>query len=129
MTNNDELTRAPEQPQPAPAPPTPPRSPYFTLGVVGFALSLIAILNIAGLVISIVALVKSRRRGFRNGFALAGVIIAGVGVGIGLIILGTAIPTLVDAAQTCARLGTGVHELDGATYTCTPTSFQVYHPF
>ena len=41
----------------------------------------------------------------------------------------TAVPTLIDASQTCARLGDGVHELDGATYTCTPTSFSVYRHF
>lgn len=132
MTNNEELAVAPAQPSPAsaPMPVAPPqKNPAFTLGVVGFALSLIAFLNIAGLIISIVALVRSRRRGFSNGFALAGIIIAGIGVGIGLIIVATAVPTLIDASQTCARLGDGVHELDGATYTCTPTSFSVYRHF
>ena len=35
--------------------------------------------------------------------------------------------TLVGAAQTCAQLGTGVHVVGSATYTCTPTSFYVHY--
>ena len=105
------------------------RNPYGTLGVVGFALSLLGPLSIAGLIISIIALVKSKRRGFGNGFALAGIIIAGVGLLVALLFAAFAVPALVDAAQTCARLGEGVHQVGDATYTCTPTSFHVQHGF
>ena len=122
-----------ELPAPAPytavAPPVAPRNPYATLGVVGFALSLLGPLSIAGLIISIIALVKSKRRGFGNGFALAGIIIAGVGLVAALLIAAIAVPALVDAAQTCARLGDGVHQVGDATYTCTPTSFNVHRGF
>jgi hypothetical protein len=102
------------------------RNPHFVLGVVGFALSLIAVLNIVGLTLSIISLVRGRRAGYTNGFALAGVIIGGLGVLLLVIVAAFAVPALVDAAQTCARLGDGVHELNGATYTCTPTSFSVH---
>ncbi|SKA96541.1 hypothetical protein SAMN06295879_2264 [Agreia bicolorata] len=105
------------------------RDPHFVLGVVGFALSLIAVLNIVGLTLSIIAFVKSKRAGFTNGFALAGIIIAGLGVLFIVIIAAVAVPALIDAAQTCARLGNGVHELNGATYTCTPSSFNVHRGF
>jgi hypothetical protein len=100
--------------------------PGFVLGIVGFALSLIAVLNIVGLILSIISLVKSRRAGYTNGFALAGVIIGGLGVLLLAVIAVLAVPALVDAAETCARLGDGVHEVNGATYTCTPTSFGVH---
>jgi len=105
------------------------RNPYGTLGVVGFALSLLGPLSIAGLVVSIVALVQSKRRGFGNGFALAGIIIAGVGLLVAAVVIAVAVPALVDAAQTCARLGDGVHQIGDATYTCAPGSFSVHHDF
>ena len=116
----------------APAPfgaPAAARNPYGTLGVVGFALSLLGPLSIAGLVVSIVALVQSKRRGFGNGFALAGIIIAGVGLLVAAVVIAVAVPALVDAAQTCARLGDGVHQIGDATYTCAPGSFSVHHDF
>jgi len=105
------------------------RNPYGTLGVVGFALSLLGPLSIAGLVVSIVALVQSKRRGFGNGFALAGIIIAGVGLLVAAVVIAVAVPALVDAAQTCARLGDGVHQIGDAQYTCAPGSFSVHHGF
>lgn len=106
-------------PHPAPAPTVPGR----TLGIVGFALSFFALLNIAGLILSIVALVKSKRAGVGNGFAVAGIVIAGAGIAFTLLILALIVPPLVDAAQMCAQLGDGVHEVGPTTYTCTPTSF------
>ena len=95
------------------------------LAIVGFIFAFFAVLNIAGLVLCIIALVRSRRAGRRDGLALAGVIIAGIGVLITIIVVGVAAGALIDAAQTCARLGEGVHTIGTATYTCTPTSFYV----
>ncbi|MDQ7877438.1 hypothetical protein Q9R08_05550 [Microbacterium sp. QXD-8] len=102
--------------------------PFRVFGIVGFVLSLFAILNFAGLVISIIALVRSRRAGFRNRFALAGVVVAGLGVLLTLVIVAVAGGALVDAAQTCARLGDGVHTIGNATYSCAPGSFYVSYP-
>ena len=99
-----------------------PARPGRVLGIVGFALSFVFPLDIAGLVLCIVAMVQSRRAGQMNGFALAGIIIASVGIQFCATILSLLIPPLVEAAQTCARLGTGVHEVGNAVYTCTPTS-------
>ena len=109
----------------APTPPVDAPDAYRTFGIVGFVLSFFVVLNVAGLVISIIALVGSRRRGHRNGLALAGVVIAGVGVAVTLVIVFVVGATLVDAAQTCARLGDGVHIVGPATYTCGPGSFYV----
>jgi len=118
---------------PAAVPPsgTPPAggNPHLTLGIVGFALSLLGPLSIAGLVISIIALVASKRKGFGNGFALAGIIIASAALLTLAIILAVTVPALVDAAQTCGRLGDGVHQVGSATYTCAPGSFHVHRGF
>ena len=114
-----------------PAPPSipaasePARDPYRVLGIVGFVLSFFAFLNLAGLTISIIALVRSKRAGFRNRFALAGTMISSIGVVITIVVTSFAVSTLVGAAQTCARLGDGIHTIGSATYTCTPTSFYV----
>lgn len=108
-----------------PVAPDASRDPYRVFGIVGFVLSLIALLNIAGLIISIIAWVRSRRAGFRNRFALLGTAIGSIGVLATVVIGGVAASALVDAAQTCARLGTGVHVIGSSTYTCTPTSFYV----
>ncbi len=51
--------------------PSPTPDAYRTFGIVGFVLSFFVILNLAGLAISIIALVGSRRQGHRNGLALA----------------------------------------------------------
>lgn len=88
-------------------------------------LSFFALLNVAAFVISIIALVRSRRAGYRNRFALAGLVISSIGVLVTVIVIAMVVATLVDAAQTCAQLGTGVHVVGSSTYTCTPTSFYV----
>jgi len=105
------------------------KAPGSTAGIVGFVLSFFPLLNFAGLIVSIVALVRSRKAGHQNGFALAGIIIGGVGVAVTVLIVAVVVPTLLDAALTCARLGAGVHVLGNATYTCTPSSFYVRYGF
>lgn len=114
-----------------PAVPSPPfaaessRDPFHVLGIIGFVLSFFAIVNVVGLIISIIALVRSKRAGFRNRFALAGTVISSIGVIITILATSFAVSILVGAAQTCARLGDGVHTIGSLTYTCTPTSFYV----
>ena len=111
--------------QPAPAAPRPGR----TLGIVGFVLSFIGFIDIAGLVISIIAMVKSKRAGQKNGFALAGIIISIAGILFCGGIIAVIAPSLVHTAQMCAQLGNGVHVIGNTTYTCTPTSFSEYTYF
>lgn len=101
--------------------------PYRAFGIIGFVLSFFVMLNFAALVISIIALVRSKRVGFRNRFALAGTVIAGIGVLTTIVVVAALGVMFVDAAQTCARLGDGVHTVGTATYTCTPSSFFVRH--
>ncbi|HEY9308505.1 MAG TPA: DUF4190 domain-containing protein [Microbacterium sp.] len=128
MSQSEQAT-TPSPPVPvgssSPAPAEPARDPFHVFGVIGFVLSFFAIVNIAGLVISIIALIRSKRAGFRNRFAMAGIVISAIGVVITIVVTTFAVSTLVGAAQTCARLGDGVHTIGSSTYTCTPTSFYV----
>ncbi|TAJ48604.1 MAG: hypothetical protein EPO52_10850 [Herbiconiux sp.] len=98
---------APPPPYPAQHPPYPPQPPYppnpqhtlgggpvapppgadypgKTLGVVGLIVAIFA--NVIGIVISAIALDQSKRAGFRNGPAKAGVIVGSVLLGAGLLI-------------------------------------------
>jgi hypothetical protein len=90
--------------------------PARTLGVVGLVLAIFA--NVIGLVVSIVAFTKSKRAGFKNGVALAGIVIGAIttlGVLSVAIVGGVAAKGLVD---TCTELGPGQHVVNGVTYTC-----------
>lgn len=121
----DHPTGQPTAP-PRPAPPvtvTTDRNPYGVLAAVGFALSFFVVFSVVALVLSIIAQVKSRHIGLHSRLATAGIALSATGVLIGVLLVGTFVHGIVDAAQTCARLGTGVHVLGDTTYTCTPTSF------
>ncbi|HEX4400431.1 MAG TPA: DUF4190 domain-containing protein [Galbitalea sp.] len=107
-------------------PPAPPERPGRTLGIIGFVLSFFGFIDIAGLIISIVAMAQSKRSGHKNGFALAGIIISAVGILFTAGVIALVVPALINAGQECARLGNGTHVIGNSTYTCTPTSFDVY---
>jgi hypothetical protein len=101
--------------QPVPGQPVPGK----TMGIVGFVLSLLGPLTVAGLIVSIIGMVQSKRANAKNGFALAGIIIGAVGTV--LLILFTII-TIVGIAymvEVCGDLGPGTHFEDGVTYTCS----------
>ena len=138
MTNYDPATQptapaypayptAPQEPAmtyaPAPyasdpyAPATVAQDPGRTLGIVGLVLSFFTAL--VGLVISIVALRKSRRAGFKNGFALAGTIIGGLGTLVVVIAIVAGGFALGGVAAKCKELGPGTHTVNGVTYTCS----------
>jgi hypothetical protein len=104
----------------APVPGAGPR-PGRTLGIVGFIFSFFFVLDIIGLILSIMGVVKSRRAGNGNGLAVAGIIISLVGIALTAVL----VATLVGAAQECGRLGPGVHHVGNSVYTCTSTSFNV----
>ncbi len=59
--------------------------PGNTLGLVGLILAIIPCTSTIGLVLSIVAYIISRRAGFQNSKALAGIIIGIVWLGLGII--------------------------------------------
>jgi len=105
------------------------RGRYGTLSIVGFVLSLIAVLNVVGLVLSAVALVQAKRSGSRRGFALAGVIVGAVGVIVTVAAVTVVATPIVNAVETCGRLGVGTHQVGNLTYTCTETSSGVFRRF
>lgn len=109
----------------APAPSS--GDPGATLGIVGLVLAFF--MAPVGLIVSIVALVRSRRSGRRNGFAIAGVAVAATLLVGFAMLMALIVPPIVDAVQTCADLGPGVHQVGDARYTCTPTSSHVFYSF
>lgn len=91
--------------------------PGRTLGIVGLVLAFLA--APIGLILSIVAMVQSRKAGAKNGFALAGIIIGLIGTII-IIVSIVAVVAIGGAAfnEVCGELGSGVHEQNGVTVTC-----------
>ncbi|OUM45623.1 DUF4190 domain-containing protein [Arthrobacter sedimenti] len=87
----------------------PAENPGRTLGIVGFILAIL--IAPVGLIISIVALVKSRRARMGNGFALAGIIIGALFTIIGIILaiwIGTLAADLAQQViQACEGQPTG----------------------
>jgi hypothetical protein len=111
-------------PPPAYGAPATPTIPGRTMGIVAFILSFFV--QLAGLIVGIIALVQSRKAGYKNGWALAAIIISSVLlvvsiiVGVFLIIgFGAA---AAEYARLCSELGPGTHELSsGANIVCPST--------
>lgn len=110
--------RTPAQPMPAPTAgaPVSQEDPGRTLGVVGLVLAFVA--SWVGLIISIIAMRRSTRAGFRNGLAKAGVIVGSITTALGLIGGGIAVVAAAHLASTCSDLGPGVHQVGNGTVTC-----------
>ena len=68
------------------ATPPPAVDPGNTIGIVGLILAIIPCTSTIGLVLSIVGYIISRRAGFQNNKALAGIIIGAAWLVIGLIL-------------------------------------------
>jgi hypothetical protein len=83
----------PQYVQPQPYPPVTREDPGKTLGIVGFVFAFVG-LALIGLILSIIGYSKSKKAGFNNSLALAGIILNAVftvvfGFVIGLFILGS----------------------------------------
>ena len=101
--------------QPGPGQPVPGR----TMGIVGFVLSLLGPLTVAGLIVSIIGMVQSKRAQAKNGFALAGIIIGAVGTVLLMLFIIIALAGVGYLMEACGELGPGTHVVDGVTYTCS----------
>lgn len=92
--------------------------PGKTMGVVGFVLSLLG-LGVISLIVSIVATTKSKKAGFKNGFALAGIIISTISIIIGTFAIIFIVLAGKSAYEYCKENGTTVKNPDGTTsYHC-----------
>ena len=101
--------------QPVPGQPVPGK----TMGIVGFVLSLLGPLTVAGLIVSIIGMVQSKRANAKNGFALAGIIIGAVGTVLLILFTIITIAGIAYMVEVCSELGPGTHFQDGVTYTCS----------
>jgi hypothetical protein len=68
---------------PAPQTPAPADYPGKTLGIVGLVLAIL--LPVVGLIISIVANSQSKKAGYKNGLAKAGIIVGAILTALGVI--------------------------------------------
>lgn len=96
----------------------PAQDPGKTMGIVGLVLSFLGCLSIVGLILSIVAFNKSKKAGYKNGVALAGIIVGAIMLVISIvvgIIIGVTTSAIV---EKCAELGPGTHYENGIEYTC-----------
>lgn len=104
----------------------PVENPGKTLGIVGLICAIIWPISVVGLIISIIAMVKSKKAGMGNGFALAGIIVGAIGVVTGII----AIVGLIAVAgftqeviQFCETAGPGPQEFQGQQIDCADFQF------
>lgn len=107
----------------APAPVAEVVNPGKTLGIVGLIMAFFFVIDIVGLVLSIMALNKSKKAGMSNGPALAGIIVSIVTIIIGVVILivfaMVAAAGLAAFSEVCEGYASGMYELnDGTTITC-----------
>ena len=92
--------------------------PGKTMGIVGFVLSLLGF-GVISLIVSIVATTKSKKAGFKNGFALAGIIISTISIIIGTLAIIFIVLAGKSAYDYCKENGTTVKNPDGTTsYHC-----------
>jgi MFS family permease len=102
-----------------------PEAPNFMLGLMSLIFAFA--FPIAGLVLGAIALNMSRRDGYKNSLALAGFVLGLVFTILStILIVIAAIVGIVFGAtvfgglfQVCQQLGPGVHDYNGATYTCS----------
>ncbi len=92
--------------------------PGKTMGIVGLVLSFLGCLSIVGLILSIIARNKSKKAGYNNGLALAGIIVGSIVLVISII--GAVVVGLAGMkfAEKCEDLGPGVHYENGVEYNC-----------
>ena len=121
MTDPNYAAPQPGVPQPAaPQAAAADTYPGKGLGIAGLIVSIFV--AIVGLIMSIVALNKSKKAGFKNVPAVIGIIIGILGsiawiiFWVGLGIGGAAL--FGGIAEVCSQLGEGTHEVGGVTYTC-----------
>jgi hypothetical protein len=121
MPATQEPMTASPTPQPAmgapmAAPVASGQNPGHGMGIAGLVLAFLA--PLIGLILSIIAMNKSKKAGMKNGLALAGIIVGSINVVVGLIVGSLLVMGAAKIASVCSEEGPGTHFVDGATYTC-----------
>ncbi|WP_378148313.1 septum formation family protein [Cnuibacter sp. UC19_7] len=93
---------------PGQPPQNPGDFPGKTLGIVGLIVAIFA--NVVGLIISIIARNQSKRAGYKNGPATAGIVVGAVLTGIGVIVAIFSIIAVVIAGTTTAAVVGGLSD-------------------
>jgi len=91
-------------------------NPGKTLGILGLVLSIP--LSLVGLVLGVVGLVRSRRAGLHNWWAVAAIVVSFLVI-VAIVIWAS---TLVWLMGECAELGPGIHEVNGRPIECVSAS-------
>ncbi|CAN5242077.1 DUF4190 domain-containing protein [Frigoribacterium sp. UYMn621] len=91
-------------------------NPGRTLGIVGFILAFFV--SPAGIIVSAIGLVRSRRAGQKNGLALAGLILSIVFLILTIVLVVAVVGATVALLNQCADLGGGVQQINGVSVTC-----------
>lgn len=91
------------------------------LGIAGFVLSLTPTFCGVGLVLCIIAYRQSRRAGFKNKLAQAGIVTGAILTSMFAVFISIMIFFGVSLDNQCKDLGLGSHEVNGATITCKST--------
>ncbi len=107
-------------PAPAPVQTAPETFPGKGLGIAGLILAIF--IPLVGLILSIIAKSQSKKAGYKNGPATAGIwisiILMVLGIIIGVVVAMTLGSAVGNVAAICSELGEGVWEVEGVTYTC-----------
>lgn len=107
----------------APSYSAPGQDPGKTMGIVGLVLSFLGCLSIVGLILSIVAFNKSKKAGYKNGLALAGIIVGAIVLVltiIGSIVFFSTVGAVTqEVLDACSGVPSGtVVEVRGEPVTC-----------
>ena len=107
-----------------------PVNPGKTLGIVGLVLGVVGFVvlflgPIAGLIVSIIGLTKSKKAGQKNGFALAGIIVSAVALLANIVAVIVLVSfaatfggTALELLEHCEANPTGTVEFQGQQISC-----------
>lgn len=101
--------------------------PGRTTGIVGFIFAFV--IPLAGLIISLIAKSKSKKAGFKNGLAQAGIILSAIFMVISLVMGGVILAAIFSASRQCQSASTG-SQTTGNTVTvdCSDSSQSTTSP-
>lgn len=88
------------------------------MAIAGLILAFLPLLNVAGLVLSIIGRKAARRENRSAVIGTVGIVVSCLSIVFNLIMVIIAIVVLSYTVAQCGDLGPGTHLVDGVTYTC-----------